>query len=77
MEDEKKNRNILEIQLNKVTNLTDKSDSETDVIKVKNLTYEDLGELMFEVLEIDPSDCLAFNFSTGRYNYREIRFQQV
>ena len=44
IQDEQNKRNILEIQLNKiVTNNTDP----------KSLTYEDTGELLFDVLEIN------------------------
>jgi hypothetical protein len=66
IQDEKNQRNILEIQLNKiVTNNTDP----------KSLTYEDIGELLFDVLEINPDDCISFNFNTGRYDQREIKFK--
>lgn len=71
LEDEKKDRNILEIQLNCNT-ITSESGSQS---KAKNLTYEDIGELLFDILEINPEDCISFNFNTGRYDQREIKFK--
>ena len=37
------------------------------------MNYEDLGELLFDVLKIRPEDCIAVNFSTGRYDIREVK----
>ena len=73
LEDEKKERNILEIQL--VRNNSPNSDGSPG--KTANLTYEDLGELLFDILEINPDDCMTFNFSTGRYDHREVKFKPV
>ena len=68
---ERKNRNILEI------NLVNLSKTENNAAaRNKGLTFDDLGELVFDVLNIDPSLCLGFNFSTGRYDTREIKFKQ-
>ena len=41
----------------------------------KSLTYDDIGELLFDVLEIKPEDCITFNFNTGRYDQREVKFK--
>ena len=71
LEDEKKERNILEIQL--VRNNTTNSDGKPG--NAKSLNYEDLGELLFDILEINPDDCLTFNFSTGPYDQREVKFK--
>ena len=30
------------------------------------LNYDDIGELLFDVLKINPEDCISFNFNTGR-----------
>ena len=30
---------------------------------------------MFDILEIDPKDCVSFNFSSGRYDQREVKFK--
>ena len=69
LEDEKRDRNILEIQLQKCS-----VDCDDQVTTIKSLSYEDLGELLFDVLEIKPEECIAFNFSTGRYDLRELKF---
>ena len=68
IDDEKKQRNILEIQLNRNINQTTGSSP-------KNLTYEDIGELLFDILEIQPEECISFNFNTGRYDQREVKFK--
>ena len=67
VEQEKMNRNIIEINLGKA------SDDEEG--KVKSLTFDDLGELIFDVLKVSPTDCLGFNFNTGRYNQREVKLK--
>ena len=50
LEDEKKQRNILEIQLIK----NDVTNHDGSVGKARNLTFEDIGELLFDILEINP-----------------------
>ena len=62
--DAKANRNILEIHLKK--NLND--DSPTS--KLANLTYDKLGELLFDIRNIKSDECIKFNFSTSRYDTR-------
>ena len=49
IEDEKKKRNILEIKLQKLKLITD---SEGDENYARSLTYDDLGELIFDVIKI-------------------------
>ena len=66
IQDEKNQRNIIEIQLNRI--FTNDSDP-------KSLTYEDIGELLFDFLQINPDDCISFNFNTGRYDQREVKFK--
>ena len=66
IQDATNNRNILEIRLQK--NL---SDSDPNV-KPSNLTYDQLGDLLFDHLKISSEDCLHFNFSTPRYDTREV-----
>ena len=60
---EKDNRNILEINLTRLQS------------NVKSLNYDDLGELIFDVLNVDYSLCLGFNYTTGRYGTREVKFK--
>ena len=50
--------------------------TEPDVTNsVKTLTFEDLGEFLFNILEINPEDRLGLYFTTGRYNTREVQFK--
>ena len=58
--DEKMNRTILEIHLKKNQNKPD------------NLTHDQLGELVFDKLKINPELCIRFNFTSARYDTREI-----
>ena len=71
LEQEKYSRNILEIKIVKITT----TDSEGAIHKPKHLTFDDLGELIFDVLQIDPEHCLTFDYNTGRYDTREIRLK--
>ena len=43
--------------------------------RARALTFDDLGELIFDILNVDQSQCLGFNYSTGRYDTREIKFK--
>ena len=60
---ERHNRNILEIHLVK------------QEPNIKPLSHDDLAELLFDVLHIDYNQCLGFNYSTGRYSVREVKFK--
>ena len=71
MSDQMKNRNILELIMAKI----EKTDSEGKVYKHKNLTFDEIGAFLFDILKISPSDCLRFNYTTGRYDTREIMFK--
>ena len=71
IDDEQKYRNILEINL--VKNDIVNSDGTTG--KAKSLSFDDIGEFLFDTLNIDPENCISFNFSTGRYDQREIKFK--
>ena len=66
---EKTERNILEIKLKKIA-----ADDENGV-KMKPLSFDNLGELVFDVLTIDHTQCIGFNYSSGRYDTREIKFK--
>ena len=67
--DTKANSNILEIHLKK--NLNDVSPTS----KPANLTYDQLGELLFDILKIKSDECIRFNFFTSRYDTREVVFK--
>ena len=60
LEQENYRRNILEIKIVKITT----TDSEGAIHKPKHLTFDDLGELIFDVLQIDPEHCLTFDYNT-------------
>ena len=67
---ENQERNILEIHLIRL------STKENNVMtKSKALTFDDLGELIFDVLNVDYNECAGFNYTTGRYDTREIKFK--
>ena len=71
MADQKKNRNILEVVLTKIQ----KVDSEGNITKRKNLTFDEIGSFLFDILKISPTDCLRFNYTTGRYDTKEVMFK--
>ena len=62
--DANSSRNILEIHLK--TNISEEGH------KPANITHDQLGELIFDVLKINMEDCLKFNFTCARYGTREI-----
>ena len=64
--DANNNRNILEIHLKK--NISDE-DPDT---KPPNLTHDQLGDLLFDHLNINVDDCIRFNFTGSRYDTREV-----
>ena len=70
IEEEKKNRNIIEIQLSKITSAEDPTENSS-----RGLTYDDLGELIFDVIKIDPNDCISFDYNTGRYDTKHIQLK--
>ena len=43
-----------------------------DNSKPSNLTHDQLGELIFDVMKIKMEDCLRFNFTGARYDTKEI-----
>ena len=70
VEAEKVNRNILEIHLEKIT-----SEDNGVTIKPKSLTFDDLGELIFDILKVEPKECLTFDYNSGRYDTKEIKLK--
>ena len=71
IEEEKANRNIIEINLTMITT----TDSEGTINKPRYLKFDDLGELIFDVLKIDAEHCLSFDYTTGRYDTRQIKLK--
>ena len=68
---EKINRNIVQIHMKKIPQRQDNG----DLINPKSLNHDDVGEFIFDVVKIDYKDCLSFNFNSGRYDTREIKFK--
>ena len=64
--DAKSNRNILEIHLKK--NL-DENDANK---KPANITFDQFGELLFDVLKINSDECVRINYASHRYDTREV-----
>ena len=71
MADQKKNRNILEITLTKIQ----KEDDKGNITKHRNLTFDEIATFLFDILKIPHSACLRFNYTTGRYDSREVMFK--
>ena len=69
IEEEKSQRNILEIHLRKVI-LQDQVNS-----KPKNLSFDDIGDFIFDILKVNPDDCLGFDYTTGRYDSRQLKLK--
>ena len=43
----------------------------------KSLTFEELGELLFDILLMKPEECLDINLNSGRYDQRDIKLKPV
>ena len=68
IEEEKKNRNIIEIHLTKNTGNTQEN-------QPRQLTFDDLGELIFDVIKIKPEECMTFDYNTGRFDTKHIQLK--
>ena len=66
MEQEKRNRNILEIKTVK---------TRSEEAPPPDLKAEDIGELLFDILHVNPADCLAYDYNTGRYDTKQIKLK--
>ena len=69
--EEKQTRNIIEISLTKIQS----TDENGEIARPRSLSFEELGELIFDVLQIKAEECLAINFNTGHYDQREIKMK--
>ena len=67
---EQKERNILEIHLTRMSNKVNNVMTQS-----KALNHDDMGELIFDLLNVDYKQCAGFNYTSGRYDYREIKFK--
>ena len=59
--------NILEMKFVKI--------ADDEGIKPKNLTFDDIYAFVFDVLKIKYDQCLAFDYSSGRYDTRYIKLK--
>ena len=64
--DEKKNRNILIVKLTKI---------ETTVKGEEVKECEDVGGLLFDVVQLKVEDCAGISLSTNRYDTKEINLK--
>ena len=71
LSEETKSRNILEIHLKKSITY-DENNKET---KPMNITFDQLSDFIFSTLKIRPQDCLGIDYTTGRYDTREIQLK--
>ena len=71
--EEKANWNIIEIKLTKIT--TTNPENPGNILKGPSLNFDDLGELIFDILKIDPNHCLTFDYNTGRYDTKQIKLK--
>ena len=69
LEQEKKDRNILELRINKIR--TDEALPPT----FTNMSAEEIGELLFDVLHLNPSHCLAYDYNTGRNDTKQVKLK--
>ena len=69
IDEEKKTRNIIEIHL------TRNSTEEPQENQPRGLTFDDLGELIFDVIKINPDDCISFDYNTGRFDTKHIKLK--
>ena len=70
IEQEKKNRNIIEIHIVKDTENIQENPP-------RQLTFDDLGELIFDVIKINPDECLTFDYNTGRFDTKHIQLKPL
>ena len=68
--EEQRNRNIIEIQLSRTI-----PQEENQTNASRGLTFDDLGELIFDIIKIDPNDCVSFDYNTGRYDTKHIQLK--
>ena len=71
MADQKQKRNIMEIIFTKI----ERVNNEGKVTRHRNLTFDEIGTFLFDVLKISPTECLRFNYSAGRFDTKEVMFK--
>ena len=68
--DERQNRNILEVKIRKITKFVD-----DDQVSVKPLTIEEVSVLIFDVIKLQPNDCLGVALRTSRFDYKDVKIK--
>ena len=71
LEQEKKDRNILELRINKIR--TD--EAVPHPLNSNNMSAEDVGELLFDILRLNPAHCLAYDYNTGRNDTKQVKLK--
>ena len=71
LEQEKKDRNILELRMNKIR--TD--EAVPPPLNSNNMSAEDVGELLFDILRLNPAHCLAYDYNTGRNDTKQVKLK--
>ena len=70
IDDERKNRNIIEIKITKIFSVVDGV-----TCKPENLTIAQVGELMFDIIKIKPEDCAGVGLYSSRYDTKEVKLK--
>ena len=64
--------NATEVKMRSFAEIIAAEKSERNIL---DMSYDELGEFIFDILKINPDDCMGFGFNTGRYYTREIKFR--
>ena len=68
IQEELKNRNIIEISLQKLI-------EENSENQPRSLTFDDIGEIIFDIIKIKPEECISFDYNTGRNDTKHIQLK--
>ena len=63
---QKSQRNVLEIKIRKNQKLDKESEN------FPNLNFDDISEVIFEIINIQFEDCIGVDYNTGRYDTKEV-----
>ena len=63
---QKSQRNVLEIKIKKNQKLDKESEN------FPNLNFDDISEVIFELINIQFEDCIGVDYNTGRYDTKEV-----
>ena len=71
LEQEKKDRNILELKITKIRT----EEALPSTYNSNNMLAEDIGDLLFDVLKLNPAHCLAYDYNTGRQDTKQVKLK--